>query len=196
MYREKLHRSASARSALVKTLTEALHARDFITEGHADRLQQLVERLARAVGIPERLIGDLRLLAQFHDIGKVGIPDNILFKPGHLTESEKKIMRRHSEIGYRIAVASPDFHHIADWILKHHEWWNGGGYPLGIKGEDIPVECRILLIADAFDAMTQDRPYRKAMSTGEALKEIAACKGKMFDPELADKFIALFENGR
>jgi diguanylate cyclase (GGDEF)-like protein/PAS domain S-box-containing protein len=196
MYREKLHRSASARSALVKTLTEALHARDFITEGHADRLQQLVERLARAVGIPERLIGDLRLLAQFHDIGKVGIPDNILFKPGRLTESEKKIMRRHSEIGYRIAVASPDFHHIADWILKHHEWWNGGGYPLGIKGEDIPVECRILLIADAFDAMTQDRPYRKAMSTGEALKEIAACKGKMFDPELADKFIALFENGR
>ncbi len=192
MYREKLHRSSSARSALVKTLTEALHARDFITEGHADRLQELVEKLARAVGIPERRIGDLRLLAQFHDIGKVGIPDNILFKPGRLNEAETKIMRRHSEIGYRIAVASPDFHHIADWILKHHEWWDGGGYPLGLKGEEIPVECRILLIADAFDAMTQDRPYRQAMPTEEALREIAACKGVMFDPVLADKFIGLF----
>ncbi len=193
MYREKLHRSASTRSALVKTLTEALHARDFITEGHADRLQELVEKLARAVGIPERRIGDLRLLAQFHDIGKVGIPDSILFKNDRLTESEKKVMRRHSEIGYRIAVASPDFHHIADWILKHHEWWNGGGYPLGLKGGEIPVECRILLIADAFDAMTQDRPYRQAMPVGEALKEIGACKGQMFDPALADKFIALFD---
>jgi diguanylate cyclase (GGDEF)-like protein/PAS domain S-box-containing protein len=192
MYREKLHRSSSARSALVKTLTEALHARDFITEGHADRLQQLVEKLARAVGIPERRIGDLRLLAQFHDIGKVGIPDYILFKPGRLSEPEMRIMRRHSEIGYRIAVASPDFHHIADWILKHHEWWDGGGYPLGLKGTDIPVECRILLIADAFDAMTQDRPYRQAMPIGDALREIAACKGQMFDPALADKFISLF----
>lgn len=193
MYREKLHRSSSARSALVKTLTEALHARDFITEGHADRLQEHVEKLARAGGIPERRIGDMRLLAQFHDIGKVGIPDNILFKPGRLTENEMKVMRRHSEIGYRIAVASPDFHHIADWILKHHEWWNGGGYPLGLKGEEIPVECRVLLIADAFDAMTQDRPYRKAMSADEALREIIACKGKMFDPELADIFVGLFK---
>ncbi len=192
MYREKLHRSSSARSALVKTLTEALHARDFITEGHADRLQEHVEKLARVVGIPERRIGDLRLLAQFHDIGKVGIPDNILFKPGRLSEAETKIMRRHSEIGYRIAVASPDFHHIADWILKHHEWWNGGGYPLGLRGEEIPVECRILLIADAFDAMTQDRPYRQAISTTEALREIAAGKGAMFDPVLAEKFIGLF----
>ena len=196
MYREKLHRSSSARSALVKTLTEALHARDFITEGHADRLQELVEKLARAVGISERRIGDLRLLAQFHDIGKVGIPDNILFKPGRLTDAEMMVMRRHSEIGYRIAVASPDFHHIADWILKHHEWWDGGGYPLGLKGEEIPIECRILLIADAFDAMTQDRPYRRAVSTEKALKEIAACKERMFDPYLAERFIALFEDGR
>lgn len=196
MYREKLHRSSSARSALVKTLTEALHARDFITEGHADRLQELVEKLARAAGVAERRIGDLRLLAQFHDIGKVGIPDSILFKPGRLTEAEMKVMRRHSEIGYRIAVASPDFHHIADWILKHHEWWDGGGYPLGLRGEEIPVECRILLIADAYDAMTQDRPYRAAMPAAEALAEIAACKGRMFDPELADKFIALFAEGR
>ncbi|MDT8902487.1 HD domain-containing phosphohydrolase [Anaeroselena agilis] len=191
MYREKLHRSNSARSALVKTLTEALHARDFITEGHADRLQELVEKLARAVGVSERRIGDLRLLAQFHDIGKVGIPDNILFKPGRLDEAETKIMHRHSEIGYRIAVASPDFHHIADWILKHHEWWNGGGYPLGLRGEDIPVECRILLIADAFDAMTQDRPYRQAVPAAEALREIAACRGTMFDPVLADIFVSI-----
>ena len=100
----------------------------------------------------------------FHDIGKVGIPDRILFKPGRLTDEEYKEMKRHSEIGHRIAQSAPDLQPIADYILRHHEWWNGGGYPLGLSGENIPLECRILAIADAYDAMTSDRPYRKAMS--------------------------------
>ncbi|MDI6908095.1 MAG: CHASE4 domain-containing protein, partial [Thermoanaerobacterales bacterium] len=160
MYREKLHRSRSARSAIVQTLMRALEARDFITEGHAERLQNLVAALAEAAGVPAHRIDDLRLLAQFHDIGKVGIPDRILFKAGPLTPEDTAVMRRHSEIGYHIAQSSSDLAPIADRILKHHEWWNGEGYPLGLKGEDIPLECRILAIVDAYDAMTSDRPYR------------------------------------
>jgi len=103
-------------------------------------------------------------------------------------------MKRHSEIGYRIAQSAPDLVHIADWILKHHEWWNGGGYPLGIKGEEIPLECRILSIADAYDAMTSDRPYRKAMTNEGAMGELKRCASIQFDPLLSQIFIKLLED--
>ncbi|MBE0466363.1 MAG: HD domain-containing protein, partial [Candidatus Desulforudis sp.] len=190
MYREKLHRSRSARSAIVQTLKKALEARDFMTEGHCDRLQQLVTMLAKALGLPENTQADLRLLAQFHDIGKVGIPDRILFKKGPLNQQEVSEMRRHCEIGHRIAVSSPDLAPIADWILKHHEWWNGQGYPLGLMGEEIPLECRILAIADAYDAMTSNRPYRKALSKKQAVEELVKCAGTQFDPVLVTEFLS------
>ncbi|MDR3564928.1 MAG: diguanylate cyclase [Negativicutes bacterium] len=191
MYREKLHRQKSARSAIVHALMKALEARDFITEGHGERLQQLIESFATALGLPESGNADLRLLARFHDIGKVGIPDSILFKPGNLTEDEFVIMRQHCEIGYRIAKSAPDLAPIADWILKHQEWWNGNGYPIGLTGEDIPLECRMLGIADAFDAMTSDRPYRQAMSKTAAISELRRCAGTQFDPQLVEPFITL-----
>ncbi|MEW6574513.1 MAG: diguanylate cyclase, partial [Bacillota bacterium] len=189
MYRQKLHHNESSRSAIVQTLKKALEARDFITDGHAERLKDLVINLARAFGLPERKMADLRLLAQFHDIGKVGIPDSILFKPGPLTPEETSEMHRHCEIGYRIAQSSPDLLPIADWILKHHEWWNGQGYPLGLKGEEIPLECRILAVADAYEAMTSDRPYRRAMSHDEAVAELKRYAGTQFDPQIVDKFL-------
>lgn len=192
MYREKLHRSQSARSAIVQTVMSLLEARDFITEGHADRLQEMLMNLARAAGLPESRMTDLRLLAQFHDIGKVGIPDRILMKPGPLLPDEMAEMKRHSEIGHRIAQSSPDLLPVADWVLKHQEWWNGQGYPLGLSGEQIPVECRILAIADAYDAMTSDRPYRKAMSHDAAVTELRRCAGTQFDPVLVDLFIQSF----
>ena len=131
----------------------------------------------------------LRLLCRFHDLGKVGISDQILFKPSLLTASEFRKVKTHCEIGYRIALSIPDLSPIADFILKHHEWWNGQGYPLGLKGEEIPVESRILSIVDAFDAMTHERPYKKAVSTQAALQEIERCAGEQFDPDLAKQFI-------
>lgn len=189
MYREKLHSGQSIRSSIVQTLTKALEARDFITEGHGERMQELVVAVAEEVGLPENTINDLRIFAHFHDIGKVGIPDAILFKPGPLTEEEYGIMKGHSEIGYRIALSAPELVFIADWILKHHEWWNGKGYPLGLQGNHIPLECRILSIADAYDAMTNDRPYRKALSVNEAINELRRCAGIQFDPHLVEEFI-------
>jgi diguanylate cyclase (GGDEF)-like protein/PAS domain S-box-containing protein len=194
MYQEKLHRSQSAKSAIVQALMKTLEARDFITKSHSDRLQDLAAGLAIATGLPERNVTDLRLLAQFHDIGKVGIPDRILFKEGPLTPEESSEMQRHCEIGYRIAQSAPDLAPIADWILKHHEWWNGKGYPLGLKGEEIPLECRILAIADAYSAMTSDRPYRKAMSHEEAVAELRRCAGTQFDPHLVQKFVQVLES--
>ncbi|NLI13535.1 MAG: diguanylate cyclase [Peptococcaceae bacterium] len=191
MGREKLHRSQSGRSAIVHALKKAFEARDFISEGHAGRLQDLVISMANNISLPYNKAADLRLLAQFHDIGKVGIPDRILFKPGPLSFEETSEMRRHCEIGHRIAMSAPDLEPIAEFILKHHEWWNGDGYPLKLKGNDIPLECRILSIADAYDAMTSDRPYRKALSHKEAIAEIKKFSGIQFDPELVEIFIEL-----
>lgn len=193
MYREKLHRRQSARSAIVKTLMKALQARDFLTEGHAERIQGLVASLGEYIGLPAHRITDLRLLAEFHDIGKVGISDNILFKPGPLDQEEIFEMQRHAEIGHRIALSAPDLVPIADWILKHHEWWNGKGYPLGLKAEEIPLESRMLAIADAYDAMTSDRPYRKAMHKSDAITELRRFAGIQFDPCLLNYFIEIIE---
>ena len=193
MYREKLQHSQSARSNIVQTLMKTMEARDFITEGHAVRLKDMVAAVANAIGLPERCINDLRLLAQFHDIGKVGIPDRILFKPGPFTPEEHTEMQWHCEIGHRIALSAADLSPIVDLILKHHEWWDGQGYPLGLKGEEIPVECRILAIADAYDAMTSDRPYRKAESHEKAVNELRRFAGTQFDPELVSKFIEVME---
>lgn len=194
MYRQKIHQSHSVRHSIVQTLMKALEERDHITEGHADRLSVMLEEMGRCLGLPSSAVADLRLFAKFHDMGKVGIPDSILKKPGRLTPDEMKIMRQHCEIGFRIAKASIDLEPISDWILKHHENWDGSGYPLGLAGEEIPLQCRILSIVDAYDAMTSDRPYRKAMTKKDAIEELLRCSGSQFEPKLVDSFLALLAN--
>jgi diguanylate cyclase (GGDEF)-like protein/PAS domain S-box-containing protein len=191
MYRDKLNRDINARSQVMKALMAALEERDFITSGHAHRLEELCLRLGRQVNLSSSQLSDLNLLAQVHDLGKVGIPDHILFKPGPLNEQDWEIMRQHPEKGYRIAQSTSDLAGIADLILKHHERWDGKGYPLGLAGEEIPIECRILAIVDSFDAMINDRPYRKRVPVEEGLLELQKCSGSQFDPYLVDHFLEI-----
>ena len=186
--RDKLLRSAGAKSHFIATLKVMLAERDFITDGHADRMEKMALAMAEALDMPKTQKADLLLLAKFHDLGKVGISDKILFKPDKLTAEEREEMKRHAEIGFRIAKTSPDLEHIAELILHHHEWWNGEGYPLSLKGEQIPLCCRILAIVDAYDAMTHDRPYRKALTCTQAVNEIRRSAGKQFDPYLVHVF--------
>ena len=131
---------------------------------------------------------NLILLSEMHDLGKVAIPDEILNKKESLTTEEWEILKTHPEKGYRIAISSPELAPIADYILKHHERWDGKGYPFGLKEREIPIECRILAIADAYDAMTSQRPYNKVKSHEDAVEEIKRCAGTQFDPKIAEIF--------
>jgi HD-GYP domain-containing protein (c-di-GMP phosphodiesterase class II) len=133
-------------------------------------------------------------LSLLHDIGKIGITDSILLKPDSLTEEEWVEMKKHPVIGYRIASASPDLQQISSYILRHHERYDGGGYPDGLKGEEIPLLARIISIADAYDAMTSDRPYRQGMPKTRAINELKKNAGSQFDPNLVNIFLEAIED--
>ena len=188
MYREKNKNSQQIRAAITHTVVMLLERRDYVLEGHTRRVARLCERLASEIGFSQTKIADLLLLAEYHDLGKVGIDDQILFKNGPLNLAERKEIQRHSEIGYRIAQSVTEIRHIAELILRHQEWWNGQGYPLGLAGDEIPLECRILAIADAYDTMTSERPYRAALSHDGAMKELRQGAGVQFDPFLVEMF--------
>ncbi|HEX3012560.1 MAG TPA: PAS domain S-box protein [Syntrophomonadaceae bacterium] len=189
MYRSKLLEQMSARNTIVRTLTSALTMRDHMTEEHAARLRHLACDFGRRMHLKGEDLDNLSLLAVTHDIGKIGIPDEILFKNGPLDQDEWEIMRSHSEIGYRIAIESRELSGIAEYILYHHEHWNGEGYPVKLKQKQIPLICRILAIIDAHDAMINDRPYRAAMSKQEAVSQLLLDRGKKFDPDLIDSYV-------
>lgn len=194
MYICKLNRKESNRNTITKSLIMALAERDFVMEGHIDRMKRMSLEFSSILGLSSNTINSISLLAQFHDLGKVGISDKVLKKNGALNEEEKNEMRRHCEIGYRIAKHSPDLESIADLILKHHESWEGKGYPMGIRGIEIPLECRIISIIDAYESMTGQRHYKKVMTKDEAIEELRKCSGLQFDPGLVQKFIRYLEN--
>lgn len=194
MYQNKLLKKESIRGTFVKTFMKALEAKDFVSEGHVMRMERLAVLIGKALALHSDQMDRIVLLTKFHDIGKIGIPDSILKKNGSLNEDEWKVMRTHTNIGERIALEAIEIRDIAHLILKHHEKWDGTGYPLGLKGDEIPVECRILAITDTFDAMTNDRPYRRALPVEEAAKEIEKCAGTQFDPELVKIFTTLYKD--
>ena len=195
MYREKIHRSTTAAHSIVGSLLAVLTAKDDVAEGHVSRVSMLSQALGEAAKLSKKELADLALLAEVHDLGKVSTPDQILFKRGPLTKHEREEVEQHSTVGYKIARASPELAHIAELILHHHEWWNGTGYPLGLSGDAIPVQCRILAIVDAYDAMTNDRPYRKAMARSAAIQELQRCSGQQFDPILTGLFVRILTEG-
>jgi diguanylate cyclase (GGDEF)-like protein/PAS domain S-box-containing protein len=194
MYRNKLVEKESLTSSIIFALDQALYEKSNETKEHTDRIHDLAIKLGKSVKLPSSQLDELSLLASLHDIGKVAIPETILLKKGALTEKEWSVIKRHPEIGFNIAHASPQISHIAKSILSCHENWDGSGYPLKIKGESIPVISRIILIADAYDVMTSGRIYKKAMSKNDAIKELKRCAGTQFDPVLVDKFIEIISN--
>jgi len=201
MYRYKMSQTSSEKSKVIDLLLTALSEKDYVSQGHVERISQLCLLLANAIKMHENQKRDLLLLSKVHDLGKIGIPDEILNKPAKLTPKEYERMKLHVKIGYNIASRSRELVTIAPLILHHHEHWDGKGYPDSLKGEEIPIECRILSIADAFDAMTNDRPYHKGISAEEALAEIERCAGTQFDPVLARIFVMkmkelMFEDNR
>ncbi len=193
LHHGKLLNQNSSHSEIVSSIMSTLYAKSQETEQHGQRLGEICLMIGEKIGLEQKVLDELVLLSKLHDIGKIGVDDRILHKPGKLDDDEWIIMKKHTEIGYRIAMSTPQLEHIAYHILTHHERWDGKGYPEGLQGEAIPIHTRILAIADAYDAMTEDRVYRKALSHEEAMLEIKKNIGTQFDPKLAELFMELMD---
>ena len=186
-----LDSTAAAYRQTLEALGSALDTRDVGTQAHSQRVVGYARMLAEAAGIEEPLLTDVERGVLLHDIGKIGIPDSILLKPGPLSPEEWKIMRTHAELGGQLLSRIEFLKGAIPVVLHHHERWDGTGYPMGLKGEEIPLGARIFAIVDAFDAMTVDRPYSKAIGPEVAREEIKRCAGTHFDPKLVEVFLSL-----
>jgi diguanylate cyclase (GGDEF)-like protein/putative nucleotidyltransferase with HDIG domain len=173
----------AARFRAAASLAKAVDARDAYTGSHSERVADLAARLATRLGADREQVELTRLAASLHDLGKLAIPEEILRKPGPLSETERLVLERHPQIGFRM-LESLGVDPVADWVLRHHERWDGSGYPDGIGGDEIPLGARIIFVADAYDAMTSDRVYRGRLTDDEAIAELARCSGTQFDPEI------------
>jgi HD-GYP domain-containing protein (c-di-GMP phosphodiesterase class II) len=194
---ESLERSnvelSLAYDATIEGWSRAIDLRDKETEGHTQRVTEMTLRLAREMGLREADFIHVRRGTLLHDIGKLGIPDAILFKPGPLTKAEWAIMRRHPQFAYDMIFPIEYLRPALDIPYCHHEKWDGSGYPRGLKGEQIPPMARIFAIVDVWDALRSDRPYRKAWTVRKTLKHIRSLTGVHFDPEVVEQFLRMIE---
>ncbi len=180
----------------VKALCQAVEEKDHYTQGHSMRVCELSCKLAKRLGLSDKRIENLRIAAMLHDVGKIGIDENILNKPGRLTDEEYEKIKEHPEIGARIIKEVSFLKSAANIILRHHERFDGKGYPDGIKGDEISIESGILCVVDVFDALTSDRPYRQAMTLEESLNIVKRDTGIFFKPEIAREFVKMIEEER
>jgi putative nucleotidyltransferase with HDIG domain len=177
----------------LEALGSALDLKDAETEGHCQRVTAFTISIAKAMPVPNHYLAILARAAFLHDIGKMAIPDGILRKPGPLTDDEKQVMRKHCEVGYNMLIRIPFLRDAAEIVLAHQEFYDGTGYPRGLKGDQIPLGARIFTIADSLDAMISDRPYRKALPMPHAREEIRRCSGTQFDPKVVEVFSTIPE---
>lgn len=177
----------------LEALGSALDLKDAETEGHCQRVTAFCISIAKTMRVPDAYLPIMARAAFLHDIGKMAIPDGILRKPGPLTDDEKKIMRTHCERGYNMLIRIPFLRDAAEIVLAHQEFYDGSGYPRGLKGDEIPLGARIFAVADSLDAMVSDRPYRRALPMTHALDEIKRCSGSQFDPEVVKVFFSIPE---
>lgn len=189
MYRNKLVEGKTFRDSVISSLKNLLWENSFESRLHEERIKELSLRIADFLYLSDVEREELILLSHFHDIGEIAIPKEILKKLDKLNPEEWNEIKTHPEVGYRIAEASHELAHVASLILSHHEWWDGSGYPQGIKGEKIPLVSRIFSIVDAFEVMTSGRPYKEKKTKEEAIEEIKKFSGIQFDPKIVDAFI-------
>jgi putative nucleotidyltransferase with HDIG domain len=177
----------------LEALGSALDLKDAETEGHCQRVTAFCISIAKTMRVPDAYLPIMARAAFLHDIGKMAIRDDILRKPGPLTDDEKKIMRTHCEIGYNMLIRIPFLRDAAEIVLAHQEFYDGSGYPRGLKGDEIPLGARIFAVADSLDAMVSDRPYRRKLPMPHARDEIKRCSGSQFDPEVVKVFLSIPE---
>lgn len=189
MYRHKLYERSSAKSKTIDLIMNTLFEKSSREAMHSKRVSQLCQSIATKMSLNKDAINHMRIAGLMHDIGKIGVDEKILNKPGRLTIEERVDIERHPEIGWKILSSTTEFSELAQFILSHHERWDGGGYPNGLKGEEIQIEARIIAVADAYDAMTSKRSYKEGMSKENAIIELKRCAGTQFDPEIVEVFI-------